>query len=330
MIDIDATLVTGHSEKEGTAATYKHGFGYHPMLAWLDNTGEALAGMLRPGNATANDAADHATVIEDALAQIPDGHRHGTPILVRADSAGGTRGFLGYLRSLREERGLDVSFSIGFRLTNTVSDAIRLLPETAWTVAIDTDGTPRPLDDTGLPVAQIAELTGLLGDPVGNGWPTGLRVLVRRERPHPGAQSTLLEAHDGWRYQAVATDTPVGQLAWLEARHRAHARVEDKIRNLKQTGIGRFPSRDLPINQTWLQLALTAADLIAWTQTTLLTNDLAKAEPKMLRYRLLHVAARLIRGQRRTRIRIDHRWPWAHQLADAFNRLAQICPPLLS
>ena len=140
--------------------------------------------MLRPGNATANDAADHATVIEDALAQIPDGHRHGTPILVRADSAGGTRGFLGYLRSLGEERGLEVSFSIGFRLTNTVSDAIRLLPETAWTVAIDADGTPRPIDDTGLPVAQVAELTGLLGDPVGNGWPAGMRVLVRRERPH--------------------------------------------------------------------------------------------------------------------------------------------------
>ena len=128
VIDIDATLVTCHSEKEGTAATNKHGFGYHPMLAWLDNTGEALAGMLRPGNATANDAADHATVIDDALAQIPDGHRHGTPILVRADSAGGTRGFLGYLRSLRDQRGLDVSFSIGFRLTNTISDANRLLP----------------------------------------------------------------------------------------------------------------------------------------------------------------------------------------------------------
>jgi hypothetical protein len=112
-------------------------------------------------------------VIDDALVQIPDGHRHGTPILVRADSAGGTRGFLGYLRSLRDERGLDVSFSIGFRVTNTVSDAIRLLPETAWTVAIDSDRTPRPIDDTGLPVAQIAELTGMLGDPVGNGWPTG-------------------------------------------------------------------------------------------------------------------------------------------------------------
>ena len=133
-----------------------------------------------------------------------------------------------------------------------------------------------------------------------------MRVLVRRERPHPGAQITLLEAHDGWRYQCVATDTPAGQLAFLEARHRAHARVEDQHQAIKQTGIGRFPSREFAINQVWLQLALTAADLIAWTQTILLDGDLAKAEPKMLRYRLLHVAARIVHGQRRTRIRIDH------------------------
>ena len=141
VIDLDATLVTCHSEKEGTAATYKHGYGYHPMLAWLDNTGEALAGVLRPGNAGANDAADHAAVIDDALAQIPDGHRYGTPILVRADSAGGTREFLAHLRSLRDERGLEVSFSVGFRVTNAVKDAIGRLPESAWTVAVDAAGT---------------------------------------------------------------------------------------------------------------------------------------------------------------------------------------------
>ena len=330
VIDIDATLVTCHSEKEGTAATYKHGYGYHPMLAWLDNTGEALAGVLRPGNATANDAADHATVVDEALAQIPDGHRYGTPILVRADSAGGTRGFLGHLRSLRDQRGLDVSFSVGFRVTNAVSDAIRQLPETAWTVAVDADGTPRPTDDSGLPVAQVAELTGLVGDLIRSGWPTGMRVLVRRERPHPGAQISVFEAHDGWRYQALATDTPTGQLAWLEARHRAHARVEDRIKNMKQVGIGRFPSREFQINQAWLQLALTAADLIAWTQTALLTGDLAKAEPKTLRYRLLHVAARLVRGQRQTKIRIDVGWPWARDLADAFHRLAGLSQPLVT
>jgi Transposase DDE domain group 1 len=330
VIDIDATLVTCHSEKEGTAATYKHGYGYHPMLAWLDNTGEALAGVLRPGNATANDAADHARVLEDALAQIPDSDRYGSPILIRADSAGGTRGFLSYLRRLRDSRGLDVSFSVGFKVTNAVAEAIRRLPETAWLVAVDADGTPRAVDETGLPVAQVAELTGLLADPVRSGWPAGMRVVVRRERPHPGAQISVFEAHDGWRYQALATDTTTGQLAWLEARHRAHARVEDKIRTIKQAGIGRFPSREFQINQTWLQLALTAADLIAWTQTVLLSGELAKAEPKTLRYRLLHVAARLVRGQRRTKIKIDHRWPWADQLADAFHRLAELRPPLLT
>ena len=142
VIDIDATLVTCHSEKQGSAATYKSGWGYHPMLAWLDNTGEALAGVLRPGNATANDAGDHIAVVDDALAQIPDGHRHGTPILVRADSAGGTREFLAHLRSQRDRRGLEVSFSVGFRVTNTVKDAIGQLPESAWTVAIDAAGNP--------------------------------------------------------------------------------------------------------------------------------------------------------------------------------------------
>ena len=330
VIDIDATLVTCHSEKQGSAATYKSGWGYHPMLAWLDNTGEALAGVLRPGNAGANDAGDHIAVVDDAVAQIPDDHRYGTPILVRADSAGGTREFLAHLRSLSQEQGLEVSFSVGFRVTNQLKDAIGRLPKSAWTVAVDAAGQPRPVDETGLPVAQVADLTGLLDNPERAGWPAGMRVLVRRERPHPGAKLTLMEAHDGWRYQALATDTAAGQLAWLEARHRAHARVEDRIRNLKQTGIGRFPSREFQINQTWLQLALTATDLIAWTQTTLLDGHLAKAEPKLLRYRLLHVAARLVHGQRRTKIRIDTRWPWAAQLAEAFHRLAQACAPMLT
>jgi Transposase DDE domain group 1 len=248
VLDLDATLVSCHSEKQGSAATYKSGWGYHPMLAWLDNTGEALAGMLRPGNAAAHDAADHISVLDEALAQIPDGHRHGTPLLVRADSAGGTREFLAHLRGLRDQSGLEVSFSVGFRVTNTVKDAIARLPDTAWTVAVDAAGNPRPVDESGLPVAQVADLTGLLGDPERAGWPAGMRVLVRRERPHPEARITLMEAHFGWRYQCVATDTPVGQLAWLEARHRAHARVEDKIKNLKQTGIGRFPSREFQIN----------------------------------------------------------------------------------
>jgi len=330
VIDVDATLVTCHSEKQGAAATFKHGFGYHPLLAWLDNTGEALAGMLRPGNANANTAADHIQVTDEALAQIPDEYRHGAPILIRADGAGATKTWLAHLRSLREQHGLNVSFSVGFSLTNQLKDAIGLLPETAWTVAVDAAGEPRPVDESGLPVAQVAELTGLLPALTDAGWPNRMRVLVRRERPHPGAQISVFEAHDGWRYQGLATDTQVGQLAFLEARHRAHARVEDRIRTAKQTGLGRFPSREFAINAIWLQLALTAADLLAWTKTILLHGALANAEPKLLRYRLLHAAARIVRRDRRTFIKIAAGWPWADDLAAAFTRLAGIRQPLLA
>jgi hypothetical protein len=174
---------------------------------------------------------------------------------------------------------------------------------------------------------MVAERTGLLPGLTGAGWPQGMRVLVRRERPHPGAQISVFEAHDGWCYQCLATDTQQGRLAFLEARHRAHARVVDKIRTAKQAGPGRFPSRDFTINAVWLQLALTDADLIAWTQTILLDAALAKAGPKLLRYRLLHTAARIVRRGRRTVIKIAAGWPWANQLAAAFTRLAGIRQP---
>jgi len=320
VLDVDATLVEAHSEKQGAAAHFKGGFGFHPILVFLDNTNEALAGMLRPGNAGANTAADHITVTDAALAQIPDEHRHGTPILVRADGAGATKAWLAHLRSLRDQHGLDVSFSVGFTMTEQVQQAIVDLPEAAWTAAIAADGDHRE-------GAEVAELTGLLPDPAAAGWPQRMRVIVRRERPHPGAQLRFTDI-DGWRFQAFATDTPAGQLAALEARHRAHAGVEDRIRCGKHTGLGRFPSRMFAINAGWLELALTAADLIAWTQTTLLDGQLARCEPKTLRYRLLHVAARITRGQRRLFVRIAEHWPWRHELAAAFARLAALPQPL--
>lgn len=329
VIDFDASLVTCHSEKEQAASTFKKGYGYHPLLVWLDNTSEALAGMLRPGNAGSNTAADHIRLTDEAFAQIPDADRHGQPILVRCDGAGATKEWLTHLRGLREQRGLQVSFSVGFTVSNQVKDAIAQLPDAVWATAVDAAGDPRPVDESGLPVAQVAELTGLLPGLTAAGWPAGMRVLVRRERPHPGAQISLMEAHDGWRYQCVATDTEHGQLAFLEARHRAHARVEDRVKALKQTGMGRFPSREFAINAAWLQLALTAADLIAWTQTILLDGELAKVEVKKLRYRLLHTAARIVHGQRKTRIKIDPSWPWARELTAAFTRLAEIRQPLL-
>ena len=329
VIDFDASLVTCHSEKQGTASTFKKGWGYHPLLVWLDNTNEALAGMLRPGNAGSNTAADHIAVTDEALGQIPDEQRHGQPILIRSDGAGATKEWLHHLRSLRDQQGLDVRFSVGFTVSGQVKDAIAMLPDAVWTTAVDATGQPRPVDQTGLPVAQVAELTLLLPGLTAAGWPEGMRVLVRRERPHPGAQISLMEAHDGWRYQCVATDTDRGQLPFLEARHRAHAHLEDRVKAIKHTGMGRFPSREFTINQVWLQLALTAADLIAWTQTILLHGVLAKVEIKHLRYQLLHTAARIVHGQRKVRIRIDTSWPWAAELAAAFTRLAEIRQPLL-
>jgi Transposase DDE domain group 1 len=320
VLDVDASLVTCHSEKESAAATFKGGFGYHPLLAFLDNTGEALAGLLRPGNAGSNTAADHITVIDLALAQIPEADRYGQPILIRADGAGATKEWLVYLRGLRAQ-GLDIEFSVGFTMTQQVQNAIDALPKTAWSPAIEADGSPRD-------GAEIAEVTGLLNDLADAGWPERMRVIVRRERPHPGAQLSLFDQRDGLRYQAFATDTPTGQLAHLEARHRAHARVEDRIRCGKDTGIGRFPSRVFAINAAWLELALTAIDLIAWTQDLLLDGNLATCEPKALRYRLLHVAARLTRGQRRIYVRLAEHWRWTPALTAAFTRLALIPHPL--
>ncbi len=168
------------------------------------------------------------------------------------------------------------------------------------------------------------EITGLL---TLGGWPEGMRVLVRRERPHPGAQLNALEEADGYRYQAICTNTGRGQVAFLEARHRAHARVTDRIRCGKDTGIGRFPSRLMAINAAWLEAALTATDLLAFTQTMLLSGELATAEPKKIRYRLLHTAARLTHRQRRVYLRLAKNWPWALALAEAFRRLRTIPLP---
>ncbi|HEY3477732.1 MAG TPA: IS1380 family transposase, partial [Streptomyces sp.] len=321
VIDTDASIVECHSEKESAAATFKSSFGYHPILAFLDNSGEFLAGLLRPGNAGANTAADHITVLDRALAQLPDVNRHGVPILVRADGAGCSKAFLAHIRGLRAHAIL-TEFSVGWAVTDRERAAIGNLPETAWADAIDADGQPRD-------GAAVAELTGLLPAGTLADYPAGTRVLVRRERPHPGAQLDAFEERDGWRYQCLATDTAVGQLAFLDARHRAHARVEDRIRCGKDTGLGRFPSRTFAINAAWLTAVMLAVDLICWVQTMLLHDvpPLAKAEPKTLRYRLLHVAARLIRGGRRLRLRLDRSWPWATALAEAFARCTALPQP---
>ncbi|WP_121708784.1 IS1380 family transposase, partial [Streptomyces sp. E5N91] len=310
VLDIDATLITCHSEKDQAAPTYKGGFGFHPLLCFLANTGEGMSGRLRPGNSGANTAADHIAVPDDALAQIPDAHRYGTDILVRTDSAGSAKSFLSHIRDLRA-REIRTFFSVGYAVTEPVRRAIRSLPEQVWHPALDQDGTLRES-------AEVAELTGMADLA---GYPAGTRIIVRRERPHPGAQLSLFDRDEGMRHQVFLTDTPFtsGSAQFPEVRHRGHATVEDHIRSGKTTGFGRFPSRLFGVNAAWLELSLAAIDLLARTRVLLLDGELATAEPKKLRYRILHVAARTTRGGRRLRLRISATWPWRHEIAAAFH-----------
>jgi hypothetical protein len=315
VLDVDATIVVSHSEKENAAPTFKGTFGFHPLGVWCDNTTELLAARLRAGNAGANTAADHIEVLAAAINQIPRAHRK--HVLIRADGAGASHALLDWLTAHNEIRGRRVDYSVGFAVTDQVPQAIMVVPEKVWTPAIDADGGVRAGGD-------VAEITGLLDL---TSWPAGMRIIVRRERPHPGAQLSIFEERDGWRYQAFATNTAIGQLAFLEARHRAHARVEDRIRHAKDTGLGRFPSREFGINSAWLAVTAIAADLIAWLRLLALPDQLAAAEPTALRYRLLHVPARLTRSARRRRLRIPTSWPWAQDIVAVFARIAAIPLP---
>jgi hypothetical protein len=301
ILDLDATLVTAHSDKERAAGNYKHGFGFHPLLCYEATTKEALAGILRPGNAGANTACDHVRVLELALAQLPE-HAKRPGLLVRADSGGATHAFLDHVVAL------GLCFSVGFDLTGPVRDAILALPEKAWRPALTQAGEQRD-------GAAVAELALDLST-----WPPGTRAICRRERPHPGAQLSFTD-HNGYRFQVFITNQQGSRIERLEQLHRHHAVVEDRIRCGKDTGLRNLPFRGFQPNAAWLELALTAHDLLAWTQRLLLTGELARCEPKRLRYRLLHVAGRLTRHARRLRLHLPRGWAWGEALLQAFTRL---------
>jgi hypothetical protein len=303
-IDVDATLITTHSEKEHAAGNYKGGYGFHPLVAYADETREALGGLLRPGNAGANTAADHIAVLDLALEQIPARYVGRIEIRVRADTAGATHGLLDYCREG------NLRCSVGYELTGPVRQAILPIPDDAWAAALERDGSER---ENG----QVAEIT----DSVDLGsWPEGSRVIVRRERPHPGAQLSFTD-HDGYRFQAILTDQTDHDVAIIECRHRQHAHVEDRIRDDKDTGLAKFPFKEFALNQVWLEIVMLAHDLIVWTQALLLDGDLANAEPKRVRYRLLHVAARLAFHGRQAKLHLHATWPWANELITAFGKL---------
>ncbi|HEY5788447.1 MAG TPA: IS1380 family transposase [Microlunatus sp.] len=323
-LDFDATITIAHSEKENAAATWKKTFGFHPLLCFLDRPdvtgGEALAGLLRKGNAGSNTAGDHITVLDQALAALPEqarprpGEERGTwvgpRLLARSDSAGATHAFA----TACVDRG--VGFSFGFPVDARIQRIVDLISEPCWHPATQTDGDLRE-------GAWVAEATGLIDL---TGWPEGSRLILRKERPHPGAQLTFTDV-DGHRVTAILTNTEPGivpgQAAGLELRHRQHARVEDRIREAKATGLRNFPCRAFNENQAWLEVVLTAVDLVCWTKQICFADvpDLARCEIATFRYRVLHVAARLTHSSRRVHLRIDKTWRWAAQIAEGFTRL---------
>ena len=301
ILDFDATPISIHSEKEQAAGHYKGGFGFNPLLATCGR--EVLAGVLRPGNAGANNASDHLRVLELALEQLPESALDGE-ILARSDSAGASHDFAGACRETR------IQFSLGYAINQTVREQILGLGEAAWEPAVNQDGEARE-------GAWVTELTGLLDL---SPWPSGTRLICRRERSHPGAQLTFTDL-DGRRFQCFITDQPDRDIAALEVLHRQHAEVEDRVKTLKATGAARLPFHAFTANAAWLELALTAHDIMVWTQLLTLDGEHAISEPKRLRYRILHVAGQITRHARRTTLHLPADWPWAAAILRAFKRL---------
>src|SRR5262249_26682037 len=315
-IRLDASVVACHRDKEGAEPNFT-GFGLHPLLAYCDNTAEPLAGMLRPGSAGSNTAADHRVVLEAATAALPRGF--GRRVMVPCDGAGASHGLIARLDKLAARPGYQLIYSAGWELGARERAAIAAVPAGAWQIAADARGEVRERRADGacsdvacahrrcwIEEAHVTGLTLLLREGPGGGqlagWPASMRVSARRERPHPGAQLTVVEAEDGWRYTPWVTSLPAsaqgwrGQLAYIDAAHRVHARVEDAIRTGKDCGISKDPSTSRAMNKAWQAAALTAATLLAWLRLPALDGAPAKAEPKTLRYRTLHAAARLTRA----------------------------------
>jgi Transposase DDE domain group 1 len=318
VIDVDATLVTAHSEKELAAPTFKRGFGFHPLWAFVDHgqegTGEPLAVLLRKGNAGSNTVADHVTVLRAALAQLPGSRRPGKNVLVRVDGAGGTHELLAWLTRRR------LSYSVGFSLPGdlaSIQAKLAAVPQQAWTPAYDADGKIRP-------GAWVAEVTGLFDL---SGWPPGMRLIVRKERPHPGAQLRITDL-DGHRITAFVTNSTRGQLADLELRHRRRARAEDRIRCAKDTGLTNLPLHDFAQNEIWCALVALAADLTAWMQTLALAGHEARRwEPKRLRLRLLTIPVRYAVTGRRRRLHLAATAPFTTLALQALAALDRLTAP---
>jgi hypothetical protein len=315
IVDLDGVLVLAHSEKQDATATWKKTFGHHPLMAFVDHgsagSGEPVAGLLRPGNAGSNTAADHITTAQLALAQLPKKYRRGRRTLIRTDSAGGTHEFVAWLA----RRGRWLSYSVGMTITEQIHQAVLKVPATAWTAAIEPGGEIRD-------GAWVAEITG---DCL-KGWPKGMRLIVRKERPHPGAQLRITDA-DGLRLTCFATNTTDMPIAALELRHRQRARAEDRIRAARATGLRNLPLHERAQNQIWLEIVQLALDLLAWMPMLALTGEIRRWEPRRLRFRLLSAAAQIVTTARRRYLRFADHWPWNDVITDALTRLEALPNP---
>ena len=321
-LDVDATIVQAHSDKELAAPTWKRTYGFYPLACFLDrpevSSGEALAAILRPGNAGSNTAADHEVVLRRAIDSLPEharprpGDDSSPSYVVRSDSAGATHHFAKVCREM------GVAFSFGFPITAEMREAIVSLHPSSWRPAVEDDGSRRD----GAFVAEVTKLIDL------RRWPEGSRVIVRKERPHPGAQLSLFDTICGFRHTAFifAPRDPRERerrpMAALELRHRQHARVEDRIRQGKAAGLKNLPCAEAEENDAWLECVLAAADLVCWSKLLCFIDDeLARCEIAAFRYKILHMAARITRSGRVLRLRLDRSWLWAKALALGFDRL---------
>ena len=316
IIDIDATHITTRADKQDAAPTYKGKYGHYPLLAMEPDTGEVLAGMMRPGNAGSGTAQDHVSLLADALAALPTQWQAGhagldspkmveKPILIRTDSAGATHWFA------EECHDHNLQFSFGYPISGAVRDALMDV-EGPW---IPARNRRKPRDG-----AWVTELTGLIDL---HQWPIGTRLICRRERPHPGAQLSLFDTVEGFRHQCFITNQTNPDVVALERQHRQRGRAETIIRDTKACGLTNLPFDDIVNNTVWMHLAALANNLLAWARRLTLTGRLRAATPKTIRHRLLHIAARISP----TRIRLDQNWPWTSTLIDALNQLNTSLPP---
>jgi hypothetical protein len=324
VLRVDGTITLAHSGKQHAEGTFKKTFGFHSLGVWIDNSRELAALMPRPGGAGSNTAADLVDVLRAAIAQVPADRRD--DLLITSDGAGASHALIGWLDSLGRVPGRRVAYSVGFDVDEYVRAAANRRREDWWLPCLS--------NTTGEVVEglECTEITDLLKARLRDlDWPQAMRVIVRRRKLYEHEQPTLFDTN-GYRYSCFVTNTPATGphglgVQYADARHRVHARVEDDVRTTQDTGLGRLPSKSWTVNKAWCAAVTIAVDLLAWLRLYALTGTLAKAEPKTLRYRLLHTPARLVHARRYRWLRLPQTWPWATQLATAIERIHRLPMP---